>query len=287
MMKVKNESLVYNIPIENGVCVIAGNETKNLIEYLTNYFVRKKKNTCIVLDEDGDLIKNDEVELIYVPSTENLIDIFEMKPKTMLNTEITDFINTNQICFKSVEAIRNLSYELLTDNGMYKLKKIMQRGTDIKIEYDIDDFNVSRLVQMIGINIERLSLQQQFIVLYNILLYVNRNQFCVVYIDYKIDEETLEWINNVKSDNILFLLDNSSINTELTETIDMMLILSKFDFVNEIEYDTNLIDNLSYCLNPYILKNYAFQTEKNRSIIDDFTDDEATFLIKFTTNNVN
>lgn len=286
-MKVKNENLVYNIPIPNGVCVIAGNETKNLVEYLTNYFVRKKKNTCIVLDEDGDLIKNDDVVFIYIPSTENLLDIFEMKPKTMMNSEITEFINTNQNYFRSIEAIRNLSYELLTDNGMFKLKKIMQNGTDINIEYDIDDFNISRLIQMLGINIERLTVQQQFIVLYNILLYTNRNQFCIVYIDFEVDEKTLEWMNNIKTDNILFLVNNSSINTELTESVDSMLLLSRYDFVNEMEFDNTLIDNLSYCLNPFILKNYMYQSEKNRSIIDDFMDRETTFLIKFITNNVN
>lgn len=286
-MKVKNENLVYNIPIQNGVCVIAGNETKNLVEYLTNYFVRKKKNTCIVLDEDGDLIKNDDVVFIYIPSTENLLDIFEMKPKTMMNSEMTEFINTNQNYFRSIEAIRNLSYELLTDNGMFKLKKIMQNGTDINIEYDIDDFNISRLIQMLGINIERLTVQQQFIVLYNILLYTNRNQFCIVYIDFEVDEKTLEWMNNIKTDNILFLVNNSSINTELTESVDSMLLLSRYDFVNEMEFDNTLIDNLSYCLNPFILKNYMYQSEKNRSIIDDFMDRETTFLIKFITNSVN
>lgn len=286
-MKVKNENLVYNIPIQNGVCVIAGNETKNLVEYLTNYFVRKKKNTCIVLDEDGDLIKNDDIVFIYIPSTENLLDIFEMKPKTMMNSEMTEFINTNQNYFRSIEAIRNLSYELLTDNGMFKLKKIMQNGTDINIEYDIDDFNISRLIQMLGINIERLTVQQQFIVLYNILLYTNRNQFCIVYIDFEVDEKTLEWMNNIKTDNILFLVNNSSINTELTESVDSMLLLSRYDFVNEMEFDNTLIDNLSYCLNPFILKNYMYQSEKNRSIIDDFMDRETTFLIKFITNNVN
>lgn len=286
-MKVKNENLVYNIPIQNGVCVIAGNETKNLVEYLTNYFVRKKKNTCIVLDEDGDLIKNDDIVFIYIPSTENLLDIFEMKPKTMMNSEMTEFINTNQNYFRSIEAIRNLSYELLTDNGMFKLKKIMQNGTDINIEYDIDDFNISRLIQMLGINIERLTVQQQFIVLYNILLYTNRNKFCIVYIDFEVDEKTLEWMNNIKTDNILFLVNNSSINTELTESVDSMLLLSRYDFVNEMEFDNTLIDNLSYCLNPFILKNYMYQSEKNRSIIDDFMDRETTFLIKFITNNVN
>lgn len=287
MMKVKNESLVYNIPIQNGICVIAGNEIKNLVEYLTNYFVRKKKNTCVVLDEDGDLIKNDDVAFVYIPSTENLLDIFEMKPKTMINSEITEFINTNQNHFRSIEAIRNLSYELLTDNGMFKLKKIMQNGTDINIEYDIDDFNISRLIQMLGINIERFSIQQQFIVLYNILLYTNRNQFCIVYIDFDVDEKTLEWMNNIKTDNVLFLVNNASINTVLTDSVDSMLLLSRYDFVDEMEFDNTLIDNLSYCLNPYVLKNYMYQTEKNRSIMDDFMDKETTFLIKFITNNIN
>lgn len=286
-MKVKNENLVYNMPIENGVCVIAGNETKNLIEYLTNYFVRKKKNICVVLDEEGDLVKNEDVAFIYVPSTENLLDVFEMKPKTMMNSEITEFINANQDNFRSVEAIRNLSYELLTDNGMFRLKKIMQNGTAINIEYDVDDFDVSRLLQMIEINIERLTVQQQFIVLYNILLYTHRSQFCILYIDFEIDKDTIEWIENIKEENILFLLDNSSISTNLMESVDAMLFLSKYDFVNEIEFDINLIDNLSYCLNPYTLRNYAYQTEKNRAIIDEFMDDEATFLIKFSTNNIN
>lgn len=283
-MKVKNESLVYNIPIRSGICVITGNQTKNLNELLTNYFVRKKKNSCIVLDEDGDLIKNEDASYIYISSTEDLLDIFEMKPKTILNTEITDFINTNQDSFRTIEEIRNLSYELLTDNGMYRLKKIMGNGIDNNIEFEIDDFNVSRLLQTLALNIERLSKQQQFIVLYNIFLYTNRNHFCIVYIDFDVNAETLDWLQTIKNDNILFLVNNESICADITENIDTMLVLSKYDFVNEIEYEISSANKLSYCLNPYILKNYEYQTEKNRLIIDDFRDDRSTFLIKFTAN---
>lgn len=286
MMKVKNESLVYNIPIRSGICVIAGKETKNLSALLTNYFVRKKKNSCVVLDEEGDLIKNEDVSYIYIPSTEDLLDIFEMKPKTVLNSEITEFINENQDSFRTVEEIRNLYYELLTDNGMYRLRKIMGNGIDIHAEFEIDDFNLSRLLQTLALNVTRLSIQQQFIVLYNIFLYTNRKQFCIVYIDFEIDSETLDWLKSIKNDNVLFLIDNESIRTELTEDIDAILVLSKYDFVNEIEYEISLVNKLSYCLNPFILKNYAYQTEKNRLIIDDFRDDMTTFLIKFTTNNI-
>lgn len=287
MMKVKNESLVYNIPIQSGVCVITGKEVENLNELLTNYFVRKKKNSCIVLDEDGDLIKNDDVSYIHVASTEDLLDVFEMKPKTLLNSELTEFINKNQECFKSIEEIRNQSHELLTDNGMYKLKKILGRGIDSEVEFEIDDFNVSRLLQTLALNVERLTRQQQFILLYNLSIYINRNKYCIVYIDFEIDGGTLEWLKEIKSDNILFLINNNFRNVELADYIDAMLIPSKYDFVNVIEFETSLANKLSYCLNPYVLENYDYQTEKNRLIIDDFRDDRSTFLIKFTADIVN
>lgn len=283
MMKIKSEENVYIIPDLNGACAISSSYVDDIVQCLFSYFVAKKKNKCAVIDEDGDLMKNDSVSFIYIPKDDDLTPLFNLKPKTLINSEIVSFIGTNQEMFKSIEMVRNGLIEMLTDQGMIKIRKIMQKHIENNINFIIDDFDLSRILQSISIEGEELTTQQKYMSLYNLLLYLSKDSYCVVYIDFEIDETTLKWIKLNKQDNILFLINNEAISTNVNDEIDYFLIESNQDFLERIEIDSKQKNSILYCFHPYVLKNFEFQTEKNKQIMLDFQDKNTSFLIKFAT----
>ena len=282
-MKIKSEENVYIIPDLNGACAISSPYIEDIVQCLVSYFVAKKKNRCVVIDEDGDLVKNDSVSFIYISKDDDLTSLFNLKPKTLINSEMINFIGSNQEMFKSLEIIRNGLSETLTDQGMIKIRKIMQNHIENNIEFVIDDFDLSRILQCLSVESEELSIQQKYMSLYNLLLYLNKDNYCIVYIDFEIDETTLKWIKANKQNNILFLINNEAISTVNNDEIDYLIIESNQDFLEKVEVDCKLKNSILYCFHPYILKNFEYQTEKNKQIMLDFQDEKTSFLIEFAT----
>ena len=282
-MKIKSEENVYVIPDLNGACAISSPYIEDIVQCLVSYFVAKKKNRCVVIDEDGDLVKNDSVSFIYISKDDDLTSLFNLKPKTLINSEMINFIGSNQEMFKSIEIIRNGLSETLTDQGIIKIRKIMQNHIENNIEFVIDDFDLSRILQCLSVESEELSIQQKYMSLYNLLLYLNKDNYCIVYIDFKIDETTLKWIKANKQNNILFLINNEAISTVNNDEIDYLIIESNQDFLEKVEVDCKLKNSILYCFHPYVLKNFEYQTEKNKQIMLDFQDEKTSFLIEFAT----
>lgn len=282
-MKIKSEENVYIIPDLNGACAISSPYVEDIVQCLVSYFVAKKKNRCVVIDEDGNLVKNDSVSFIYISKDDDLTSLFNLKPKTLINSELINFIGSNQEMFKSIEIIRNGLVETLTDRGIIKIRKIMQNHIENIIEFAIDDFDLSRILQCLSVESEELSIQQKYMSLYNLLLYLNKDNYCIVYIDFEIDETTLKWIKANKQNNILFLINNEAISTVNNDEIDYLIIESNQDFLEKVEVDCKLKNSILYCFHPYVLKNFEYQTEKNKQIMLDFQDEKTSFLIEFAT----
>lgn len=283
MMKIKSEENVYIIPDLNGACAISSPYVEDIVQCLVSYFVAKKKNRCVVIDEDGNLVKNDSVSFIYISKDDDLTSLFNLKPKTLINSELINFIGSNQEMFKSIEIIRNGLVETLTDQGIIKIRKIMQNHIENNIEFVIDDFDLSRILQCLSVESEELSIQQKYMSLYNLLLYLNKDNYCIVYIDFEIDETTLKWIKANKQNNILFLINNEAISTVNNDEIDYLIIESNQDFLEKVEVDCKLKNSILYCFHPYVLKNFEYQTKKNKQIMLDFQDEKTSFLIEFAT----
>ena len=65
MMIIKDEEHYFFIP-NSGLNIICEREYKHdLINDLYSYFNQKKKNKCVVLDDDNNVISNKDVEFIF------------------------------------------------------------------------------------------------------------------------------------------------------------------------------------------------------------------------------
>lgn len=282
-MKIIHEESVYLIPEDNNIVVLAGENQKDVIDCFTNQFVKKKRNYCKVFDIEGQLINPKELNFIYYPYTSNIQSNFEFDTKSIFNTEITNFIQENEKDFTSIEQIRNGLHNCISDSGMYKLEKILTRSIQTKIDINIQNFDVSKILSMMNINIEEISEEQQYIMVYNLLLYIHRNEYNVVYLDFPIQNDAINWLNTFKEDNILFLIDNQNIVCDSMNQLESfsMIILSNQNYMETYEYDIQQFNDISYIQNPYIMLHKQQQTEKNIRLMEQFEDKMTTFYLKF------
>lgn len=189
----------------------------------------------------------------------------------------------NENDFKSFELIREGFRNLTTDHGMYKLREILTRNIGCNINFEISDFDISKFLSMLDINVDDISVDKQYIMVYNLLLFINRNQFNVIYIDFPITQTTLKWLKSFDQDNILFLLNNDNMACDSIEELEKfaMLIISNKDYIEKYEYDLNQFDNISYIQNPYTMLHKQQQTEKNIRLMEQFEDKNTTFYLTF------
>lgn len=254
-MKIIHEESVYLIPEDNNIVVLAGVKQKDIIDCFTNQFVKKKRNYCKVLDSENQPIKPTELNFIYYPYGNDINSNFEFGTKSIFNIETTNLIQENENDFKSFELIREGFRNLTTDHGMYKLREILTRNIQCNINLEISDFDISKFLSMLDINADGISVDKQYIMVYNLLLFVSRNQFNVVYIDFPITQTVLKWLKSFDQDNILFLLNNDNMVCDSFEELTKfaMLIVSNKDYIEKYEYDLNQFNNISYIQNPYTM----------------------------------
>lgn len=282
-MKIKFDNQIYYIPPNTGICILAGNHLDQCIQLIQKYYLRNKKNEVAILDGDDHLISPDDTCFLHIENNIDLKSIFEFKSKTMLNNEFTEFIGKNQELFQSIEMIRSELTHLLTDSGFYKLRKILENGTDIQIKYHIDDFDVSRILQCITISYDELDDEDLFIMLYNLLFYLHRDKFQIIYIDFDISQKVLNWIMKSKNEHRLFLLKSEKIIAEELDMIDNMVIINNSYFLETSEFLINEIHQLIYSFHPYTIRNFDFQAGKIQDYIRYFSVKDSSFLINFTT----
>lgn len=277
-MKIVSDDDVFIIPLgNNNKIVLVSSEYKDsLIDCLLTYFYSKKKNKCIVYDND-DVVKMDDISFIYIPNDLSFENNFEFKPKSIMNNEIENFISTNPDNFQTIETIRKNLDELITDKGFYKLKKIIGLGIEKEIQIEVNNLNINSLLQMLYIENNYLTPTEQYIMILNLLLYENRNDITIVYIDKYVDEKLLNWIN-IQNKNIYFILDNEAVFVS-PDYFDL-IVLSNCDHVIEQELTNSEIKNLIYMNHQIIKANISLQNEKNVEIFKEFQDKNSTFFLK-------
>ena len=282
-MKIIHEESVYLIPEDNNIVVLAGDKQKDIIDCFTNQFVKKKRNYCKVLDSENQPIKPTELNFIYYPFGSDINSNFEFGTKSIFNIETTNLIQENEKDFKSFELIREGLRNLITDHGMYKLREILTRNIECNVNLEMSNFDMSMFLSMLEVSIEDVSIDKQYVMVYNLLLFINRNQFNVIYIDFPITRTVLKWLKSFDQDNVLFLLNNDFMICDSIQELDKiaMLIASNKDYIEKYEYDLNQFSNISYIQNPYTMLHKQQQTEKNIRLMEQFEDKNTTFYLTF------
>ena len=282
-MKIVYDDSVYLIPEKNIINIISGKFQKNLTECFDMYFNKKKKNFCKIYDGENNEVSNDEVSFIYFPFETNFEQNFILKPKTFLNNEISSFIEQNPLEFTSFEHIRNFLLESSTDRGMFRLKKILGQNINSQINIDLNHFEICHLLSMLEINTDDLTFSDCYKILYNLALFKSRNTYSIVYVDFPIFEQDLEWFQHYSQNNILFLISNDCLHCDITDKIKefSMILLSNQNFMEVQEYDLSQFNINSYLQNDFVVHHLSMQTEKNIRLFKEFNDKNTTFYLIF------
>ena len=282
-MKIKSENEVFIIPASNGVHLLADNEYNHIIiDYLNSYFGQKKKTKCIVLDDEDDPIDVKTTNFIYFPSTLDLSNLFNLKAKTEINTELSEMIIQNSELFLSVDKLRSVIKDLLTDIGMYRFMKVLETDLDINVIIDTMNFDISLFLQLLRINNYNLSKEEQLMMLYNLMLYVNRDCFKILYIDFNVDDKGYQWMRNKNNDNHLILVNNENVTTPVNMIFNSIMLINNSNSYEKQTLNSNDIDLISYLFHPIVRKNKDKQAEKNLNFLMELEHINDSFFLEFT-----
>lgn len=284
-MIIKYEDSIYHLPeSENIVLLSESIHSDNFLQCLFQYFEKKKKTYCRIYDNDNSLLSVDDVSFIYFPYGSSVNNEMQMKAKSNMNTELAQYIEMNPDWFYSVERIRNNLFELLTDKGTYEIERILSKGLMHHVDFRIEDFNVSQLLQMLNISFEEYSESEKYMIVYNLLMHVNRKKPKVIYIDFPVDLAAIRWVSIHAADpNNIIILNNEFIQNDALNELDQCAILhlSNFDYIETIDFDILELPQISYLLNSFIRRNIMYQKEKNIEFLRQFQDEMSTFFLRF------
>lgn len=285
-MKIDFYEGVIQIPVDKGVNIIIDDEMRtDLISFFDSYINQKKKTKCSIYDESNQLISMKDVSFIHLTSKDDIEGSLEFRQKTVLNGELSKFMEMNPEMFQSIDLIRSDLKGMLTDSGMYRFIQIAETGLNKHLCINTTNFEISKLITNYSIESDELSETQKRIIILNLLLYLNRSKFNILYLDFDIDDDLIAWIKEVSNGSTLFLISNSSvISSDFT-------VFEHFVYPNigtEIETHTFDAKNkklFSYLFHPVVRKNMIYQTQKNQEIMTFFEAENTSFLLNFTTEN--
>lgn len=281
MMKIKTDEYNYLLPLKTGINILIENDcSEEIITCLISYFGNKKKTSCSILDDDNNIILPKEFEFIYIPSKENIINNYHFKEKSVINNYLSELINKHPELFNSIDRVRQDIESLLTDSGIYNLKRIMNKNLDININIDIEDFDISSILEMLYITNEGIDKSEMVASIYNILMtdtaIVNR----IIYIDFPIKDKLMRWINNLDNKDII-IINSTSIIEEFRLSNCSAIIISEGELFNEIDLSCDDLGRFIYMTKPYIINNISYQKEENILFLTNFTDKNTTYLVNF------
>lgn len=280
MMKIKSDSLFYTVPLQSNITIaIDNNHLIDAIDCLNSYFVKKKKSKCVVYDDEEEIIKNDEICFINIDSY-SANDQLQFQEKTVFNQEISEIVRENQLDFMSVNTIIKSIKELLTDKGMYSLKRILSANTDINLEISMSDFSIEKILSMLSIEDINLTSSMKLIIVFNLLIYLNRDKVVLIYIRENIDDILVNWINKTVSSNknVFFLINSMNYNSKLL--FNDILLLTDKNRLTKTTINRWECDEIIYALSSWTIKNISFQKEKIINYYKDFYNSDFSVLLK-------
>jgi hypothetical protein len=280
-VKIKTDEQVFIFPIEESINVLVDRGFREeFIECMNLYFNKKRKTKCLIYDDDNVLLKFNEIGFIFLENESMLNDNLEFKAKTDFNNELSLVIENNPEMFISLDDIRRAFKSMLSDKGMYEIKRILGYGLNRSIEIEINEFDINKILQVFAIEYEELSISEKRLIYLNLMLFINRKKVSVVYIDFEIDRVVSEWIKKMVKKGVIFIIDNNIMNENVNLKIDNVIVLSQFNSLAKLEIEKEKVKKLLYALNPIVESNLSFQSKEIVDLYKEFSDQNLTFSIK-------
>ena len=284
-MKIKSleTNHVFILPSEGKRNIVVSGDFKGeLLSCLDSYFASKRKTRAYITDSYDNVISMKDYNFIYLPYGKEIDGNFHFKAKSVFSSEITKVIEQNEESFTTLEMIRKILKEFESDKGMFGLSRILGDCLDKDIRIQYDKLDVSSILTMFEIESDELSESQKYMVVYNLLLYLNRSTSNIVFIDFPVSDEVLNWLER-KEDSNIYYVNIEMLQADLSEKNENfpLIILSPYDFFEEINLSSKSAGVLSYLFHSYVSQNIQYQTERNKRIFELFYDKKSTYLVKF------
>lgn len=260
------------------------NSYKKLEEMLAYYFGKKKKSKCSVKGNENFPISCNEMNYVCYEKNLNIIaDNLDLKPKSFLNESLETFIKTNPTDFYTLESIRNNVKNLRTDQGFFKIKRILERGLQCHYSLEFTDFPYSYILSMLSFKCDGISEEKKLIMLYNLSIYLQRAKPMIVNLSFGIDENVLKWIYTYSDCDVYFIASADQIECSILPESGKLqyIILNESECIKTETYMPEEFDMLCYSQNSYVQKNMYLQNRNIQKIASDFLKKDKSYVCLF------
>ncbi len=284
-MIIKDDKQSIVLPLEPNTrnVLIKSDLADESISYLRSYFSLKKKNTCCIYDDEDQAINFKDVEFIYIPNGKLINNNFHFKEKTDFNHYLSEIMKENPEYFQTIEDVREKLFDLVTDKGFVKVKKIMSSGLENMVEVKLTDFDCSNILPMFEL-VGDLDDDERYLIAYNLLIHTFRNsQSLIIFLDIPFTQKVDRWIDYLPK-NTYTIICSESINGYYPEKATVIKLGNTPQIQTE-NINSELFKKLIYLNHPIIKQNMELQTRENIKISQLFNDDSLNYFFKITTCN--
>ncbi len=281
LITIENEKIF--LPEDKLTLVNYGKLEKSLISNMKNFCEGKRKSNINIYDQ-GNIILSEEIYFFSITSLQDLDYELAFNKNSLLKEYIECCIVENDTMFSTLNKVLDLIKESYSDQGFIQLHKKLSEGLSTSFEFSYENMTIEKLIALVQVNIQHLCINDKLILITNILGEVYKDRYLFIYIGESIMEINENFISSIYQTNKRrSILLNMNCIRKLSIFVDYspnILIMEDLGNIEEVQVHASEIMEYIYASLETTKKNYNFQQEKTKKIMDYLTSIDNNFLIK-------
>ncbi len=281
LITIENEKIF--LPEDKLTLVNYGKLEKSLISNMKNFCEGKRKSNINIYDQ-GNIILSEEIYFFSITSLQDLDYELAFNKNSLLKEYIECCIVENDTMFSTLNKVLDLIKESYSDQGFIQLHKKLSEGLSTSFEFSYENMTIEKLIALVQVNIQHLCINDKLILITNILGEVYKDRYLFIYIGESIMEINENFISSIYQTNKRrSILLNMNCIRKLSIFVDYspnILIMEDPGNIEEVQVHASEIMEYIYASLETTKKNYNFQQEKTKKIMDYLTSIDNNFLIK-------
>ncbi|MFV0480205.1 MAG: hypothetical protein ACK5LZ_06540 [Anaerorhabdus sp.] len=266
---------------EHKVVLVDYGESAEFVINTMKILSNGKKSGNANLFENGELVNTKEFEFQSFSSLQELNSELMFNKNSLLRQYIEGCIKENDSMFSTLTKASELMGSMYSDSGFLKILSRLTKGMRTPFQFSGESMTVDNLIALIQVETMSLEISDKLTLLTNILKLLHREQYLFLYININgIAESFIEECFN-EDVRVTVMIDINCISdiSIFGNHLPIILRNNGIQKNQRLEIHPAEMQNYIYAALPTTSKNYNFQREKIRNIVDLYNINQNNFLI--------
>lgn len=281
MMELKTLNDEEFVLPEHKVVLVDYGESAEFVINTMKILSNGKKSGNANLFENGELVNTKEFEFQSFSSLQELNSELMFNKNSLLRQYIEGCIKENDSMFSTLTKASELMGSMYSDSGFLKILSRLTKGMRTPFQFSGESMTVDNLIALIQVETMSLEISDKLTLLTNILKLLHREQYLFLYININgIAESFIEECFN-EDVRVTVMIDINCISdiSIFGNHLPIILRNNGIQKNQRLEIHPAEMQNYIYAALPTTSKNYNFQREKIRNIVDLYNINQNNFLI--------